>query len=301
VHQEKRTSKAENRPQVRGRQHYVPEFYLSGWVGDDGQLWVIQNFAGKIFRSQCAPKATGFGHHIYSYNEEYSGADRAAIETKFFSRLDDEGAKIVSKLINGGNLEEKERVLWTQFLAGLHIRTPTNIAKIKSMALDLLTKEIETGQAEYTALKKEKDPDALKDWVNLNHPGHLENIAIAQIPKVISQLNALRDIHAMSWHTVDLQHASNSLFTSDRPLVMTGGLQYPDCIIALPLSPRYAFLAFRTESHAEKVLKAATVSRLAIAINNSVVGQAEKYAYCFSAHGAPDMFFQRKLKPISKS
>lgn len=284
--------------QVSGRQHHVPEFYLSGWAENDGRVCVVSNYGGNISHKRHTPKHTGFEYHLYSYNEIFLGDDRTEVETKFFSRLDDEGAKIVSKFINGAELGKKERTLWAQFISGLRVRTPTNIDKLKNMAADSCAKELAAGQNDYAALKQADDPATLHEWVNLHLPGHLENIAIAQIPKVISQSKVLQDILAMSWFTVDFKEASNPLLTSDRPLIMTAGLQNADCIIALPLSLRYGFFAFRPESHAEKVLESTPISHLAIALNDNVVRQAEKYAYCTKASDAPDGFFQRRLKPI---
>lgn len=259
---------------------------------------MVSNYGGNISHNRHSPKHTGFEYHLYSYHENFLGDDRTEVETQFLSRLDDEGAKIVSKFLNGDTLGEKEKTLWAQFLSGLRVRTPTNIDKLKNMATASFAKEFAAGQNDYAALKQDEDPATLHEWVNLHLPGHLDNIAIAHIPKVISQSNVLQDILAMSWFTVDLKEASNPLLTSDRPLIMTAGLQNADCILALPLSLRYGFFAFRPESHAEKALKSTPISRLAIALNDHVVRQADKYAYCAKVSDAPDVFFQRRLKPI---
>jgi hypothetical protein len=85
--------------QVSGRQHHVPEFYLSAWAGSDGRICVVSNYGGNISRNRHPPKHTGFVYHLYSYNEKFLGDDRAEVETKFFSRLDDERAKIASNLL----------------------------------------------------------------------------------------------------------------------------------------------------------------------------------------------------------
>ena len=285
--------------QVSGRQHHVPKFYLSAWAGNDRRVCVVSNYGGNISHKRHPPKHTGYEYHIYSYNENFSEEDRTEVETQFFSRLDDEGAKIVSKFYNGDTLGDKEKTLWAQFLAGLRVRTPTHIDKLKNMAADSFAKEFDAGQNDYAAQKQAEDPATLHEWVNLHLPGHLENIAVAQIPNIISRPNVLQDILDMSWFTVDFRKTSHPLLTSDRPLIMTAGLKNADCIIALPLSPEYGFFAFRPESHAEKALISTPISRLAIALNDNVVRQAEKYAYCAKASDAPDVFFERRLKPIS--
>ena len=94
--------------QVAGRQHHVPEFYLSAWAGNDGTICVVSNYGGNISHNRHPPKYTGFEYHLYSYNENCLGDERTEVETKFFL-TDDEGAKIVSKFVNGDTLGKKKK------------------------------------------------------------------------------------------------------------------------------------------------------------------------------------------------
>ena len=59
--------------------------------------------------SRNTPGYLGFEYYLYSYHEDFDTADRAEIETKFFKPLDNEGARIVSKMIAGGSLEKRDR------------------------------------------------------------------------------------------------------------------------------------------------------------------------------------------------
>jgi len=277
------------------KHHHVPIFYLRRWSGEGGQVHVIRNINGKIVRSNHAPAHLGFEYHLYSYHEDFVAADRAEIETKFFAPLDNQGAKIVTKMIAGSLLEKRERILWVQFLLSMKVRTPENVERIRNEGEKVLTREMEGAQREYKQLKQDSDPDTAIDWLRVNRPGLIESIGVGQLSKIISNKKAMRDVLSFDWHIVDFKRSSKSLLTSDRPCVYTQGLANPNCVIALPLSPRHAFFACRSNSTSERVLMKMPISRLAARLNESVVGQAITRAYSKRESDAPNAFFQRWL------
>lgn len=153
------------------KHHHVPVFYLSRWSGDDGKIHVIRNINGKIVRSNHAPDYLGFEYFLYSYSKDFDAADRAEIETKFFKPLDDAGAKIVSKMIAGDTMEKGDKILWTQFLTAMKVRTPENVEKIKTEGRRALVREMESAQSEYETLKHATDPETAVEWLEVNRPG----------------------------------------------------------------------------------------------------------------------------------
>ncbi len=282
------------------KHHHVPVFYLSRWIGGDGKIHVIRNIDGKIVRSRNTPDYLGFEYYLYSYHEDFDAADRAEIETKFFKPLDNEGARIVSKMIEGGSLEKRDRILWAQFLTSMKIRTPENVEKIRTEGQSALVREIESAQPDYAKLKQHTDPATAVDWLRVNRPGLIESFGVGQVPKIASNAKAMQDVLSFSSHIVDFSNSSMPLLTSDRPCVYTEGLDEPNCVIALPLSPRHAFFAFRPNSNAQRSLMQTPISLLAAAMNESVVGQAVTRAYSQSESDAPDVFFRRCLSASSK-
>ena len=42
------------------KHHYMPEFYLKQWVGDDGRLCEYRRWPGRITRKRQFPAATGY-------------------------------------------------------------------------------------------------------------------------------------------------------------------------------------------------------------------------------------------------
>jgi Protein of unknown function (DUF4238) len=123
---------------------------------------------------------------------------------------------------------------------------------------------------------------------------------MGQLPTMASNPKAIKDILSFSWHIVNFENSSKPLLTSDRPCIYTEGLHKPDCVIALPLSPRHAFFAFRSKSRAQIALMNAPTSKLAAKLNETVVGQAVTSVYCQSPGDAPDVFFLRRLLPPSQ-
>ena len=276
------------------KHHHVPVFYLNRWRGGDGKVHVIRNINGRIVRSERAPEYLGFEYDLYSYHEDFDAANRAEIETKFFKRLDNAGAIIVSKIIAGCSLKKRDRILWTQFLTSMKIRTPENVEKIRTEWQSAFVTGMKPAQSDYAKLKQDTDPETAVEWLRANRPGLIESIGVGQLPKIASNTRAMQTVASFCWQIVDFENSSKLLLASDRPCVYTEGLGKPNCVIALPLSPRYAFFAFLPDSDAQRILMEKPISQLAEELNESVVGQAAARAY--SQNGdAPDEFFQRHL------
>ena len=281
------------------KHHFAPVFYLSRWKDREWKICTIRNFDGDIKRRPRPPEMTGFEEHLYSYTEGSSVSDRAELETKFFKPLDNEGAKIVKKFMTGAELQHRERILWAQFLCAMRIRTPENVVKIKAHAAHLMLQEIEADQSKYEKCRLPDDPKRFIDFL-ADKPWLLENIGISQIANIASSPSVMADILRMNWYTVSLPPGL-PLLTSDRPLMVTAGIQNPDCMFALPLSPECAFFAFYPGSRAQIVLMDARPDILAAALNRNVVSQAKERAYSQYATDAPDSFFRMHLAPCTSA
>jgi hypothetical protein len=177
----------------------------------------------------------------------------------------------------------------------MRIRAPENVEMLKIEGSKAVVREIESAQAKYAVLKLDIDPETAVGWMEINHPGLIESFGVMQLPKVVSNPKLMQDVLAFSWHTVHFEWSSKLLLTSDRPCVYTEGLDEPDCVIALPLSPRHAFFAFRPNSRAQRSLMNTPISKLAARLNQEVIGQAATRAYCVGPGDAPDQFFLRYL------
>lgn len=283
------------------KHHYVPVFYLKRWCNQDGQVQVIRNIQGKVARSSRAPNYLNFELHLYSYAQSFDASDHAEIESKFYMPLDNEGARIVSKMVEGRPLDKRDKILWTQFLMAMRVRTPENVARIRSALEGGLLREMELAQHDYQKLRDDSDPLTAVDWLQVMRPGLLESLGVCQLPKISSDPEVMQEIASFEWHVLNLGGSSRPLLTSDRPCVYTTGIDHRDCVIALPLSPTYASFAFRPDSKAKRALMKTPISRVAGALNRSVVTQAYSRAYSRRVLDGPDSFFQRYLAPADST
>lgn len=282
------------------RHHYIPRFFLSAWCspgaapGEGSQLWVVENSGGDISFFRRAPKAVGFQTRLYSFSEDLPIVERAALETTVFQVLDDKGKSLVTKLMAGHRLDPVERGVWAMFVAGMRLRTPENIARLKEVGGDHVKQELGKGQGEYEALKEEGDPETFLEWIESKAPGLTQNFSLASVPRVLAGEVAGK-INKMAWYSPHFGNGRHRLLCSDRPCVFTAGIDDPDCVIALPLSPTHAFLAFYPGSRAEAALIQHGASVIGAALNKNVVTQAKERAFCHGKHDAPKSFFEKYL------
>jgi hypothetical protein len=83
----------------------------------------------------------------------------------------------------------------------------------------------------------------------------------------------------MVWGVVAVEYRTFPLLTSDRPLIMTNGLDRPDAHILMPISPTRVFAAAATQETLRKIINIASRSTFAKTINDRVTSQARKYVY----------------------
>ena len=120
-------------------------------------------------------------------------------------------------------------------------RNPETLSGIQAKLGALLSAAMAEKPDEYTTIKEGSDPPTLTEWVSQHDSQMIPNAGKLMMPQLIDSRNVGQLIFEFHWWTVDFTASRVSLLTSDRPLVMTNGLQKERCVIALPLSPRLAF------------------------------------------------------------
>jgi hypothetical protein len=281
------------------RHHYTPQFYLSAWCSAStedraSKLWVVEHVAGTINYFRRPPKATGFEIDLYSFSDAYPG-ERASLETQFFSRLDNDGAAVVKKVIAQEPLTPQERGVWAEFVFRMRIRTPDGIALVKKTGRQALSQEAIKRQADYEAVREDGGPDSIFDWIETQRPGITDNFALSNLPRLGHRIVA--KIAAMAWRCLDFTDSPQRLLCSDHPcLFMVRDISDREGVVVLPLSPRHAFVACYTGSKAEAALnRQGPMAATAKALNTAMVRQARQRAYCYSRGDAPDAFYAKHL------
>jgi hypothetical protein len=218
------------------------------------------------------------------------------IEEDFFARVvDDPASRALRVLIerDHSGLSEEMRVAWTRYLMAARARSPEMVKKIQSAARRNMEEALLRDPHEYEAVRREGDPPTLLELAEQVCKPRIDNSGKIVLPSVIQHPAFAAAIIRMKWATLDLSAAKHELLTSDQPVIMTHGLADRRCVIAFPLNSRFAFVATH-DREIERQLLSLGVDAIAKAINESVVGQAERYVY--GRTDAHSRFVEKRLQ-----
>jgi len=115
--------------------HYVPVFYLSRWEGSDGCICRFSRpYGDEVKAKRVVPKGTAFEPRLYE-TRGLPPEQAQTMERDFMAKLDRDAAEALALL--EADLAEKEwtsaaRNSWPRFLVAQMLRTPRDIAQLKS-------------------------------------------------------------------------------------------------------------------------------------------------------------------------
>jgi hypothetical protein len=236
------------------KDHYVPEFYLKRWsqTNHNRTLYSCRYFPNtkKIQWTPHAPSGTSYERGLYG-----------EIEKSFFKPLDNDACNILNKLESQNiftraklDLGKIDHDIWATFILGLMVRMPDKVELIQ------------------------------KGFANINVD---KSIAINQIPKIIKNERAIKDLRALTWIFARV-NTSLELITCDNPLIFKPkNLSHPDCVILLPLSPAHFFLA-TNKDNIDRLAK--NPRKMVMNINTEIIMNANKRIYAKSRASIKDNF-----------
>jgi hypothetical protein len=276
--------------------HYLPIFYLSNWCDSNGKVTRFYRPHDKVVASRIAPSNTGYEPFLYTHHGVKPDRQQA-IEREYMSPwVDDPGSRALRLFMEGASEKFTEKIKsdWTRFLMAMRLRDPHSLREITASAKEVLKKTLSVpDDPEYLAVKDESDPATLYEWVEENAPHVIENVGKTFLPGIIDHERIGNHMINMRWCTFDVGSGGIPLLTGDRPLIATAGLSDPNCVVALPLSPRLLFIATNSDN-TETRLRAAGVRKLAKATNINILGQAMKHVYGDSSRQL--VFVQNRLR-----
>ena len=269
-----------NRPRDH---HYIPQFYLKRWCGNDGRLTYFKRINGILRSDRIGARGTGFERDLYTA-EHVPPALRQAFEQYVTAEVDCGGAEALTKMrSNGaGSLTANERIQWARFLVSLPIRNPEAVADIKQSS---------TRNSIEQAYKKAKELHP--DWIERDDFKEDFNNAIADDPMtrflsgnyglfVMANIMLNRQYQErfleMHWWTTDFSGSNFSLLTCDRPYKLFRELAHPRCLVYLPLGPDCGFFASPDEAK-QKQLQRGGLDALAKQMNAVEVELAVHFVY----------------------
>ena len=279
------------------RHHYLPVFYLNRWAGPDGRVVRYYRPHHDVVASSISPKFTGFEQGLYRL-DGYAPEAENDIEKKFMARVVDDPASCAMEALierDQSNLTPEFRQAWTRFVMSLHVRHPDNVAKITQQAKAGLRQSLLEDPKEYAAVRRKDDPPTLVEWVELNAPFILDNYGKQMLPAIITHQDTGDAILHMRWWTIGIPDDIPDLLTCDRPVFMSHGVSDERCFIALPLAPRFAFFATRSQATFDRVMSR-DIKAIAKSINETLVSQAVNNVYGSSQQH--HRFVQNRLRSV---
>ena len=265
------------------RHHYVPQFLLSPWAenNQDGKIEVFRFDLKNLPSSRHTPKHTGFDDDLYALTKEVVGRmEKQAIEKLFLKRVDNNAARVRRKLEHQGlkYLTQKDRVDWACFLMSLRIRQPNIVHMLQQEATEHLKSDLKEKPEEYEALYSDGDPKTLEEWTEKQFPGLIENFGLSFFHELVANPHYGNKILSMKWWLWNFQDAPYELLLSDHPCIFTAGIEDSSCVIALPISPKKAFMATQSDIVA-RTMRQQLPKDLAMRLNESSVIQARIRVY----------------------
>jgi hypothetical protein len=265
------------------RHHYVPEFLQKPWTENtsDGKLEVFRLDLSHVPSLRHTPKHTGFDDNLYALTKDaVAGMDQQAVEKLFLRNVDNSAALVRNKLERQGlmSLTLEDKVHWTRFIMSLPFRQPDIVHLLKQSATENLKESLNEDPEEYEELNSAGDPLSLEELTEKEYPGLIENFGLSFFDQLVDNPLYGNKILNMNWWLWDFQDVPYELLLSDHPCMFTSGIDDPKCIIALPISPKKAFMAIQSDQIA-KTLRRVKPKDLVMLINESIFMQARVRIY----------------------
>lgn len=265
------------------RHHHVPVFYLRKWANPAGRIVVTRKTDAGLHRSEARPESVGFEKNLWAFEAQPSG-DRQAVEREVFAKIDAAAAPVLRKLTETRDQPtDEEAATWVQFLQSLHIRVPANVWRVRNEAPTALAALLAQPDEDFDRLKGHHPAAHPAEFLQMEAPHVLADAGARLLPLLVGNEQARGALLGMRWMWRRLGPGAPTLLTADVPLILVNGLYDPDCLIALPLSPRHVFFATRQERVLRRIAKesdAAVVRKTneSVAVRSArfVVGECEE-------------------------
>lgn len=234
--------------------HYLPVCYLKRW-SINGKLVEFCRKNGKVCRIRRPPTGTGFLPDLYKI--EGANPEIAHVfETEFLKLVDDRGARALEKMSAPSllALTPAEKDGWIHFILSLMVRTPLSVAAIRDIFLEQLAKDDRAS-------------------TELNY-----RVALMTVKEIMLNRTVRDFLLSIEWGCIELKGNAFPLLTSDRPVLITNGLDKPNGQLLIPIGPRTLFCAVRNTQTRSGILSIPHRD-LSMQINRSIVSQSVSYVY----------------------
>jgi hypothetical protein len=266
---------------VAGDHHYVPQFHLRNWEGDDRRIteWSRVPYSGQLTQRHVAVAGTAYVRGLYSL-EHVSPAEVQKIETEVFGQIETKAALALRRLTTEGPdaMSLEDRYWWTRYLQASLLRVPHVVQRMRTEGRRLAREHLSGDDEEFLAAKGSAPERTLLEWAERHAPGTIENTGLRVLVRMLMNERVIDRIIHFDWMVRDVSQSRRPLLIGDDPFERIGDLHKPRCLISIPLTPRHVF--FATDA-ADVVDHIASMSdrRIVNASNVSAASTAKRYVY----------------------
>jgi hypothetical protein len=265
------------------KHHYIPCFYLKQWICGKGVLCEFSRPYKTVEPRRTSPDGTGYIRGLNTV--QGLGPDEADyLENVFFKIADDAAARAVQILLTPPpwNMTVDDKSGWTRFIMSLIHRHPESVEKHRLVAEAAFRENLPEVEADYAAHKKEGDPPTYAEWCTIHSPNPAGRLMVRLLQRVIDSEVTGRGINSMRWTVLHQPYPKHLLLTSDRPVIMTNGLDKPNSQLFIPISPHHVFVATNTLETENYVRSVWNNKQMLPQVNDRVASQSRKYVWGFS-------------------
>ena len=253
------------------KNHFNPKLILKNWRGDDNKLhqYKYVQEAAKVVNDRVYLSEAGFERELYS----------DVIEIKSNIEVENKAAPVIRLLLSNPltQLTSKQRNALIKFIIWQINRTPSKVFENNKLARGILENLANKKQKGYDLIKKDNDLNSLLEAITRHNPS-ISNMGLNASYSLMDSWRIYEDINKMQWRVINFENSSSDLITSDNPCFIHA-LGTPECLLALPLSPRAAFFAAQDLTYINHTASKPDRSHLAKTLNRTIAIQASKYIY----------------------
>ena len=197
------------------------------------------------------------------------------------AKLDSDAAEALALLeagLPGKEWTSSARDTWSRFLVAQMLRSPRDIAQLKSSVGQEWNKETQKLRENYAERRSSNDPATLEEYLAQQNPAHADEFALNIARMLMEHTKICHLLNEMHWCVLDVPQGCYPLLTSDHPVWMTATLTAHDDFLMMAIGPRRLFTA-TIAAETQRRLQARRRGELVKAVNKITVQHAEKFVY----------------------
>jgi hypothetical protein len=284
---------------AEGDHHYVPQFHLRNWEGENREItqWGRIAHNGKLVRKPVTAAGTAYSPGLYSL-EQVHPAETQQVETRILGQIEDRASPVLRKLVTGGpaSLSVEDRYWWTRYLQAALLRVPHVVEKMKTEGQQIVRNHLALDHADFLAAKGAAPEKTLLEWAENHAPATIANTGLRVMVRMLHDERVIDRIIHFGWIVRDVSKSSRALLVGDDPLERIGDLYKPRCLISIPLTPTHVFFGTDAPEVAKRIHEMSD-REVVNASNISTLSTAKRFAFGEAERPFVDRYLLRSKGP----